>query len=81
MTQTQRGEDGTFSADEKKKKPGPPKLRKLGNRVSYVCTLRSRRVVQRFRKLRELPSDSQAFDALMAYVCELDVSLIPSDEA
>ncbi len=76
----QRRDNGTFSPENKETgRRNPP--RKLGNRVSYICALRSRRVVQRFRKLRELPSDSRAFDALMTYVCELDVHLIPSDEA
>lgn len=81
MTTTQkRGENGTFSQEkEEPTRRNPP--RKLGNRVSYICTLRSRRVVQRFREMKELSSDSQAFDALMTYVCELDIHLIPADEA
>lgn len=74
----QRRDNGTFSPGKPAKR-NPP--RKLGNRVSYVCAHRSRRVVQRFRQMRGLSSDSRAFDALMEYVCELDIHLIPSDEA
>lgn len=76
----QRHSDGTFSPENKETgRRNPP--RKLGNRVSYVCAHRSRRVVQRFRETRGLSSDSQAFDALMEYVCKLDIHLIPADEA